>query len=170
MATTTTNLGLYKPAVNDAVDADLWGGYLNQNMDTIDGEFATKTINQNFADKVLSRPLLKDYGEVVYNHSSVSGGVTVDITNGNHQKMTLTGNVTFTFSNPSPTGNACALILSITQNATGGWTAAWPASVKWPGSVAPTLTSTGAKRDRLMFYTDDAGTTWDGSVLNQNYG
>lgn len=36
MPTTTTNYALNKPLVNNATDQDLWGGYLNDNMDTID--------------------------------------------------------------------------------------------------------------------------------------
>ena len=36
MATNTPNFNLIKPAVNDPVDQDLWGGYLNENFDTID--------------------------------------------------------------------------------------------------------------------------------------
>src|SRR4051812_28137421 len=36
MPTTTTNFGLSKPLVNDATDQDLWGGYLNTDLDSID--------------------------------------------------------------------------------------------------------------------------------------
>lgn len=36
MPSTTTNFSLNKPLVNSATDEDLWGGYLNDNMDTID--------------------------------------------------------------------------------------------------------------------------------------
>lgn len=36
MATNTTNYNLIKPAVNDPADQDLWGGYLNTNLDTLD--------------------------------------------------------------------------------------------------------------------------------------
>lgn len=36
MPNTTTNFTLNKPLVNNATDEDLWGGYLNDNMDTID--------------------------------------------------------------------------------------------------------------------------------------
>lgn len=36
MPTTTTNFALNKPLVNNATDQDLWGGYLNDNFDTID--------------------------------------------------------------------------------------------------------------------------------------
>lgn len=38
MPTLTTNYSLKKPLVNNATDADLWGGFLNDNMDDIDEE------------------------------------------------------------------------------------------------------------------------------------
>lgn len=41
MPTTTTNIGLLKPLVNDATDADTWGDDLNDNMDTLDA-FASR--------------------------------------------------------------------------------------------------------------------------------
>ncbi len=37
MPTLTSNYSLYKPLVNNATDQDLWGGYLNDDMDDIDG-------------------------------------------------------------------------------------------------------------------------------------
>lgn len=40
MATTTPNFGLIKPAVNDPIDEDLWGGYLNTSLDLIDDKVA----------------------------------------------------------------------------------------------------------------------------------
>lgn len=36
MSTTTTNYSLIKPGVNDPTDQDLWGGYLNDDLDDID--------------------------------------------------------------------------------------------------------------------------------------
>ncbi len=45
----------------------------------------------------------------------------------------------------------------------------WPAAVKWPGNVAPTPTSTSGKDDWYTFWTPDAGTTWYGAVLGQDY-
>lgn len=38
MPQTTTNFSFYKPLVADAIDEDLWGGYLNDNFDSIDTE------------------------------------------------------------------------------------------------------------------------------------
>lgn len=43
MATTTTNYGFVKPSVNDATDADLWGGELNENFDSLDALIKTAT-------------------------------------------------------------------------------------------------------------------------------
>jgi hypothetical protein len=43
LSTTTTNYGYVKPGVNDPTDEDLWGGYLNDDLDGIDAElFLTK--------------------------------------------------------------------------------------------------------------------------------
>jgi len=41
MPSTTPNFGLYKPNVNDPTDEDIWGDYLNTNMDIIDTGLAS---------------------------------------------------------------------------------------------------------------------------------
>lgn len=64
------------------------------------------------------------------------------------------GNATFTFSNPPPAGSLVTIVL--VQDGTGSRTATWPASVKWGGGAAPTLTTTASKRDVFHFM-------WDGS-------
>jgi hypothetical protein len=50
------------------------------------------------------------------------------------RQLTMSGNVTLTFTAPLRSGAVCNLILI--QDATGGRTASWPASVKWPGGSA----------------------------------
>lgn len=77
---------------------------------------------------------------------------TLDWTAGNKQKSTLTDNVTYTFS-PAPDG-PCSLILRLIQDATGTRTATWPATVKWPGGTAPTLTTTANAVDVVALYFD----------------
>lgn len=74
--------------------------------------------------------------------------------------LTLTGNCTFTFTNPPSTSGGFTLILK--QDATGGRTVTWPASVKWPYGAAPTLTGTANSVDAFVFMTPDGGTTWYG--------
>lgn len=63
---------------------------------------------------------------------------TINWNDGNVQFVDMTGNVTFTFSNPV-SGAAYTLILK--QDATGSRTATWPAGVQWPGGTAPTLST-----------------------------
>lgn len=74
--------------------------------------------------------------------------------------ITLTANCTFTITNPTANVNGFTLVLK--QDATGSRTATWPASVKWSGGVAPTLTGTANAVDTFVFMTPDGGTTWYG--------
>lgn len=54
MATTTTNYGLKKPAVNSPDDEDIWGGQLNENFDTIDAQMKT---NADAIDALITVPI-----------------------------------------------------------------------------------------------------------------
>jgi hypothetical protein len=47
-------------------------------------------------------------------------------------------------------------------------TITWPASFLWSGGTAPTITSTNAKKDAIVFMTYDAGTTFLAFVAGQN--
>lgn len=170
MATTTTNLGLTKPAVNSAVDEDLWGGQLNTDLDLLDSEAATATINKNFADKVVSRPEIKDYAETLKTDTSSSNVWTVDFTDGNHHEIVLTENVTtLTLSNPPATGKVGMVVLYIEQNGTGGFTVAFPSKVKFAGGIAPTITTTANRTDIVTLITRDGGTTYAGFTSGQNF-
>jgi len=51
-------------------------------------------------------------------------------------------------------------MLTLIQDGTGGRTVTWPATVKWPGGVAPTLTTTANARDKVALDWD--GTQYDG--------
>ena len=62
-------------------------------------------------------------------------------------------NETFGFTNPS---NICHLSIVLKQDSTGSRTATWPAIVKWPGGVAPIL-STGANAIDICSF------CWDGT-------
>lgn len=91
-----------------------------------------------------------------------STAITLDWTTGSAQKVTLTGNVTFTLTNPQTGG---AYMIKIATGA-GSFTATWPASVKWSGGTAPTITVTASKVDLINFYWD--GTSYYGSYV-QNF-
>jgi hypothetical protein len=66
-----------------------------------------------------------------------------------------------------PTGVVTSLTLELTADGTAR-SVTWPASFKFPSGTAPTLTSTNGKKDVLVAYTDDDGTTWDIFVAGQN--
>lgn len=83
---------------------------------------------------------------------------TINWTLSNKQESTLTENCTFTFTAP---GGPCNLILKLIQDATGSRTVTWPATVKWSGGVAPTLTTTASRIDIISFYYD--GTNYYGT-------
>jgi hypothetical protein len=123
----------------------------------------TFTADQTYADYKLIRPEIKDYGETINAIGGTGGGTQdFDLTLGNVQTATVdTSANTFTFSNPSATGIACAFTLILTNG--GSQTVTWPASVDWVAGTAPTLTASGV--DVLAFLTRDAGTTWLGFVV-----
>ena len=81
----------------------------------------------------------------------------VDCSLGNYFTKTISGNSTFTFSNV-PATSSYSFILELTH--TSG-TVTWPASVQWPNSSTPALTT--GKTHLFVFITDDAGARWRGS-------
>lgn len=87
---------------------------------------------------------------------------TVTWTAGNMQKSTLTGNCTFTFVAPTLSGRYS---LTLIQDGTGSRLVTWPASVRWPGGTAPTLSTAASAVDKVTFEYD--GTNFDAvSSLN----
>lgn len=80
---------------------------------------------------------------------------TINWGSGNRHKLTLTGNVTLTFTAPS--GDA-VLSLILVQDGTGSRLVTWPSSVKWPGGTAPTLSTGASKVDIVtLIYNSAAG-------------
>lgn len=166
MPTSTTNLGLSKPLVNNATDQDLWGGYLNTDLDTLDAQAALSTLNKDYAAFIQSRMRLKYYAEVKSSPSSSSGVLTLDFSNGNHFSVTLTENVTSIVFANWPTGTALTgFILVLKQDGTGSRTVAFPASVK--GTV-PVVTATASRADIFSVMSFDNGTSMVINPIQQN--
>ena len=122
---------------------------------TSDGSLVT-----NFADGVVQRPNFKDYAETKV-ALSAAATVDIDLTSANVFTITPDQNTTFTFSDPSASGNSCAFTLIWTQDGSDR-TIAWPSEVDWAGGSAPDVTSGSAKIDVYTFFTLDAGTIWYG--------
>ncbi len=80
------------------------------------------------------------------------GTTTIDWKLGNKFFFTMGAfNETFTFTAPT---NPCSLVLVVKQDSVGSRTATWPATVKWPGGTAPTLTTGANLIDIIGLYFD----------------
>jgi len=81
-----------------------------------------------------------------------TGTQNLDFSLGNVQQFTFgAGNATFTFSNIP---NSAKLTIVIIQDGTGGRTLTWPATAKFIGGAAPTLSAGANARDVVNFYSD----------------
>jgi len=110
----------------------------------------------------LTNPTVTNYVETAYT-ANTSTAITVALTNGTVQILTLTGNATITM----PTAVAGkSFIIILAQDATGSRTVTW-STVSWPSATAPTITSTASKKDIYSFFSD--GTSWYGTTIGQNY-
>lgn len=93
------------------------------------------------------------------NTEAMGGGTAIDCSLGNYFTKTVSGAVTFSFSNV-PASRAYSLTMEIDYTS-GSIT--WPASVNWPGGTAPTLTT--GNTQIIVLATSDGGTTWRGNAL-----
>jgi hypothetical protein len=110
----------------------------------------------------LTNPTVTNYVETPFTANS-STAITIALTNGTFQIITLTGNATITM--PTATSGKSFIIL-LKQDATGSRTVTW-STVKWPAGTAPTITATASKQDIFSFVSD--GTNWYGGTGGQNY-
>lgn len=102
-------------------------------------------------------------GETYFDAGNSSTAITLDLANGNVQKLTLTANCTVTLTSPA-SGAMRSLTLLVFQDGTGSRTITWPGSVKWGNAGAPTLTTTASKMDIISLFTVDGGTNWYGAL------
>ena len=126
------------------------------------GTLSTLAGTETFTNKTLTNPTVTNYTETPYTANS-STAITLALTNGTVQIITLTGNATITM--PSAVSGK-SFIMYLKQDATGSRTVTW-STVKWAGGTAPTITSTASRQDILSFFAD--GTNWYGVVVGQNY-
>jgi len=126
------------------------------------GTIVGTTDTQTLSAKTLTNPTVTNYVETPYSANS-STAITLDLTNGTVQIITLTGNATITM--PTATSGK-SFIMFLKQDGTGSRTVTW-STVKWAGGTAPTITSTASRQDIYSFFAD--GTNWYGVTVGQNY-
>lgn len=126
------------------------------------GTLSTLAGSETFTNKTLTNPTVTNYVETPFSANS-STAITLALTNGTVQIITLTGTCTITM----PTAvSGKSFIMFLKQDATGSRTVTW-STVKWPGGTAPTITSTASRQDIYSFFSD--GTNWYGVTVSQNY-
>lgn len=96
--------------------------------------------------------------------ATLSGSVSINMLSGNVFFGTVTGNTTFSVTNPALTGTLSEFVLEITNG--GAHTVTWPGTFNWPGGTVPTLTTSGY--DILSFYTRNGGISWNGFASGLN--
>lgn len=94
-----------------------------------------------------------------YDTVTGTGAQTLDFNSSSSANVTRiftfgAGTATLTFSNPPPAGSLITVVM--VQDSGGSRTVTWPASVKWVGGAAPTLTTTANAKDVFQF-------VWTGS-------
>ena len=122
------------------------------------GTLATLAGSETFTNKTLTNPTVTNYVESVVAIGNSGTTQTLSLTSGTVQTVTMTGNCTFTM--PTATAGK-SFILICTQDGTGGRTATFT-SVKFPGGVAPTLTTTATTGVDILTFVAN-GTSWFGT-------
>ena len=102
---------------------------------------------------------LRNYSEYISANTATTGATTLDLSTANFFNLTLTGNVTFSFSNP-PAGRMMSFTIAAKQDATGGRTITWPGTAKYAGGVVPPATTTANATDIWSAMTYDGGTSY----------
>jgi hypothetical protein len=119
---------------------------------------------------LLSGAELRDYSETSPAATISAGALTLDLATGSLFDVVLTDHVTsLSLTHPPAAGQAAAMTLILRQDATGGRTVTWPATIKWPGGAPPAVTSFADAVDVLSFVTRDAGATWYGFPGGQDF-
>lgn len=146
-ASTSTALGVGSLELGHATDTTLSrssAGVLAVEGVVIPTAASTATFTNKTYDTAGTGNVLKVGGSPIgateYTTANSSTALTIDFVNGAHQKVPLTGNCTFTFT--APATGISVITLKLVQDSTGSRLVTWPATVKWPGGVAPTLTTT----------------------------
>lgn len=132
---------------------------------------AISTLLADLNDAVVGKLMLKDTGYVYLDKgNSSTTAQTVDYAAAQHQKITATGNFTWSITNWPPTGNLGCLLIELTNGA--AFTITWP-TINWikaDGTTTTTFSGNGVTlqssgTDFIYLWTRDGGTTIYGKVV-----
>lgn len=113
----------------------------------------------------------ESYAETVATPSISSGVLTLDLSLANNFNVTWNANITsIVVTNAKSSGLLSNFVLVLTNNATGGYTIAYPSSFKFSDATEPTLSTVANTDNELLFRSYDAGTTWRVSLTGRAFG
>lgn len=143
-----------------------------QNKAVLKSALLNTVLSNDFAGNAVVNPALTSWRETYNNIGSVSGSVTINFTNGNFQKITMSGSTTLSFSFPANSIGQYASIKLWVNNTNSAWTLTLPSgvtlnnpsSIGGAGGATPVITFTADEisnnNDYLFeFYSVDGGTT-----------
>lgn len=118
----------------------------------VDPELSHRVITEN--DATFTNGIYV-YGGIRNNIDNTESG-TIDLNKSEYFIISISSNTEFIFANPT---NSMAQAFAIEMNVLSSANPIFPASVKWPGGIQPTL---GNGKHILAFVTFDGGVSWIG--------
>jgi hypothetical protein len=97
-----------------------------QNKAVLKSALLNTVLSNDFAGNAVVNPAFTSWRETYNNIGSVSGSVTINFTNGNFQKITMSGTTTLTFSWPANTNNQYASVKLWVSNPNASYTLSFP--------------------------------------------
>jgi hypothetical protein len=156
---------------NSAItEADIDNININGNtISTTDTDGSLTLTPDGTGEVVTSKFMRGTFSDKVTAIGNTSTAATVDLSLGTVFTATLTGNCTFTFSNPNGVATtASSFTLILTNDATPSRSIVWPATVLYSDGVAPARTTAANATDIWFFFTPDGGSTYYGSIPIKN--
>ena len=101
-----------------------------------------------------------------FNNTTLTFDATQDWALAANQVATLTLTANTIFDAPTQMVDGAFYSLIIIQDGTGGWTTSWNGVFKWAAATAPTLTTTAAAKDILVWRSDGVNMYEVGRQLN----
>lgn len=154
--------GYLKRTTADTLYAPL--DHLTDPTDAHDASAISILDTANWYDAAHVEAALKEIGAVVIGyqaHGNTGSTETFDSSLAGWHTATLDANCTFTFAGAF-SGRVASLVLELTQDGAGSRIVTWPGAVAWASGSAPTLSTTPAATDILVFYSHDGGVSWIG--------
>lgn len=154
-------------AVTDETDGTVvYTAHVRCNSFSFQGHNGSITLSDGqFSGLNTSSEIPADPRTTVQTISGASGSLTIDRSQGEIVKLSLSGNITaMTITNPAPTNELTRITLKVTSN--GHAINDYPSGSKFPSGHPPVLSS---GLDLIILFTDSAGTEWLVMAANQAF-